>query len=284
MTSGEPRVSVVVPVYNGERYLGACIDSVLAQTAGDFELIVSDNASTDRTPDIAASFGDPRIRYRRNETNMGAVPNWNAGMAEARGRYLKLLCADDVLYAACLEREAAVLDDPSNAEVSLVTAVHDVIDESGRRIMSRGFRREGRVEGREAVRRMVRGGTNFVGEPSGALFRADAWRAAGPWDEASRYVVDVEMWVRLLLRGDLFVIGTPLSAFRVQRGSWSNELKERQTSDFRSLAEKLAADPGSGVGRADVALATFGAWRNSQLRRVFYKLYLSGPPAPAEKQ
>jgi glycosyltransferase involved in cell wall biosynthesis len=267
-----PRVSVVVPVYNGERYIAATLASVLEQEGVDLEVIVSDNASTDATADIVACLDDPRIRYARNDTNLGAVPNWNIGMERVRGEYVKLLCADDLVYPGSLARQVSVLDE--NPDVVITCGPHDVIDENGEHVLMRGFKHRGRMAGAEAIRRMARTGTNLVGEPSNVLIRAEACHAAGPWDEASRYVVDQEMWMRLLLLGDLFVTEGPLSAFRVQRGSWSNQLAGNQTGDVRALLHKLAADPRYGVSGLDVALGTIGAWRNTQMRRAFYAVYL----------
>jgi glycosyltransferase involved in cell wall biosynthesis len=276
VSTDAPRISVVVPVYNNGPYIAETLQRVLDQTVGDYEIVVTDDASADRSAEIVASFSDPRIRFIRNERNAGAVPNWNRGMAEARGRYVKLLCADDLLYPTCLERQAAVLDDPANAGVALVTAAHDVVDEGGKRIMVRGLRSEGCMSGAEVIRRIARSGTNHIGEPSGVMFRADAYRAVGPWVEDARYVVDLDMWVRLLTVGDLYVVGETLSAFRVQRGSWSNALTHTQTADMRRLLERMADDGAYGVTRADATLGAFGAWRNSLMRRVFYRVFLRG--------
>lgn len=280
MNAPAPRVSVVIPVFNCDRYLGAALGSVLAQTGVDFDVLVSDNASTDRTAEIVRSFGDERVRYLYSTENVGAVPNWNAGMAQATGEYVKLFHADDLLYDGCLAKQAAVLD--ANPGVALMCGPHDIIDERGRRVMTRGLRRPGVIGGREAVRMMARRGTNLIGEPSGVMMRTSAYRAAGPFTESARYVVDLEMWVRLLLEGDLYVMAETLSAYRIQRGSWSNDLAASQTGDFRALLRQLAADPRFGVSGIDVALGTLGAWRNTKLRRVFYALYLRGEAPDAE--
>jgi glycosyltransferase involved in cell wall biosynthesis len=269
-----PKISVVVPVYQGERFIADCVRSVLEQTEDDWELIVIDNGSTDHTADVVAWFPDPRIRFVLNAPNTGAVSNWNRGMEEARGRYLKLLCADDLLYPACLEKQAAVLDDPANEGVSLVTAQHIVIDPSGRRIVERGFDRNGRVPASVAIRRMARSGTNLVGEPGGVMFRAEAYAAAGPFAEEARYVVDLDMWMRLLLHGDAYVIDESLSAFRVQGESWSNALASRQTSDVADMLKRFAEDGRFGIAALDVRLGTLGAWRNTQSRRLFYRMFL----------
>lgn len=107
--AGIPRVSVAVPVYNGEAFLREALDSVLAQTFSDFELVISDNASTDATPDICTEYRarDSRVRYLRNSVNIGAYPNVNRLVHLARAPYFKLANADDrahpELLAGCVE-------------------------------------------------------------------------------------------------------------------------------------------------------------------------------------
>lgn len=104
-----PRLSIGLPVYNGENYLAAALGSLLDQSFGDFELIIADNASTDRTAEICRVFvaGDTRIRYQRNENNIGAAANYNLTLRQARGEYFKWAAHDDICLpdylAACLE-------------------------------------------------------------------------------------------------------------------------------------------------------------------------------------
>jgi glycosyltransferase involved in cell wall biosynthesis len=135
-----PRVSVGIPVYNGERYLQTAIESVLAQNYQDFELIISDNASTDRTPEICSAFAkcDSRIRYFRNETNIGAIPNFNNVFTLARGELFKWLSCDDACYPNFLSRAVEVLDGSAQS-VALVYTSCEVIDEAGE---SQGIQRE----------------------------------------------------------------------------------------------------------------------------------------------
>jgi glycosyltransferase involved in cell wall biosynthesis len=121
-----PRVSIGLPVYNGEKYLEESIESILAQTYTDFELIISDNASTDRTPEICAKYckRDPRIRYSRNQTNIGGANNTNLTFQLARGEYFRWAAHDDVCAPQLLERCVAELDRDPN--VFLVYA--DIIE------------------------------------------------------------------------------------------------------------------------------------------------------------
>ena len=88
MASG-PLVSVCIPVYNGEKYIGETIESVLKQTFKDFELVVCNNCSTDHTLDVVSKYQDPRIRVVTNEQNVGMVGNWNVCLKEARAKNIK---------------------------------------------------------------------------------------------------------------------------------------------------------------------------------------------------
>jgi glycosyltransferase involved in cell wall biosynthesis len=88
MRKSNPKVSVCIPVYNCEAYLANTIRSVLAQSLTDFELVIIDNASTDRTAEIISGFEDPRLRSLRNEKNLGMMGNWNRCLEEARGEFI----------------------------------------------------------------------------------------------------------------------------------------------------------------------------------------------------
>jgi len=129
-----PRVSIGLAVYNGEDFLDEAITSLLAQTYTDFELIISDNASTDRTEEICRKHaaGDPRIRYSRNDENIGGVNNENRTFRLARGEYFRLAAHDDVCEPELLERCVAVLDERPEVVVCHTAMVS--IDADGHRI------------------------------------------------------------------------------------------------------------------------------------------------------
>jgi glycosyltransferase involved in cell wall biosynthesis len=127
-----PTVSIGLPVYNGENYLRDMLDSILSQTLIDFELIISDNASTDSTRAICRSYAkkDSRIRYHRNEENLGAAWNFNQVFHLARGKYFQWACHDDVWTSTLLERYVQVLDQMS--DVVLCYSKTAFIDEHGK--------------------------------------------------------------------------------------------------------------------------------------------------------
>ena len=105
-TSRSPRLSIGIPVYNGESFLAQALDSLLAQTFHDFEIVISDNASTDRTPEICHAYvqRDPRVRYVRNPLNLGSVPNFNRVFEPSTAPLFKWAAHDDLHHETYLER------------------------------------------------------------------------------------------------------------------------------------------------------------------------------------
>jgi glycosyltransferase involved in cell wall biosynthesis len=126
-----PRVTIGLPVYNGDNFLRDAVVSILSQTYEDFELIVSDNASTDETEAICREYGnlDSRVRYIRHTQNRGAAPNYNFVFEQARGEYFKWAAHDDVVHPSFLERAVEALDE--HPEVALVYSKVREIDEHG---------------------------------------------------------------------------------------------------------------------------------------------------------
>jgi glycosyltransferase involved in cell wall biosynthesis len=129
--SASPRVSIGLPVLNGERFLAGALESLLAQSFTDFELIVSDNASTDGTEDIcrACADRDSRVRYSRADVNLGAAANFNRVFQGARGEYFKWAAHDDLIAPTWLARTVEVLDEDPSAVLCQSTV--STIDENG---------------------------------------------------------------------------------------------------------------------------------------------------------
>lgn len=135
MSENRPRVSIGLPVYNGERYLDEAIRSVLDQSYIDFELLISDNASTDGTEEIcrSAAASDPRVVYLRNDENLGAAPNYNRLVDLSNGEYFKWIAHDDGCAPEFLEQCVRVLDNEPEVVICysktiLLDEVGDVLD------------------------------------------------------------------------------------------------------------------------------------------------------------
>lgn len=273
-----PRVSVCIPTYRGAETLAAAIESVLAQTHADFELIVVDDASPDDTAAVVARFTDPRLRYVRNMRNLGPEGNWNHCLALARGTYFKLLPHDDLLRRDCLERQVAVLDADTGGHIAFAFSARDVIGRGGEVLLAgRGVpgAPSGRIGGDELLRRCLRHGTNVIGEPGAVLFRRTLGAIVGGFDARYPYVVDFDYWTRLLEHGDAWYDAEALASFRVWRGSWSVAIGAGQRADFNRFMAGLDA-------RARLAAAT--PWDrlcgcvtpalNNLARLGFYRLFV----------
>jgi glycosyltransferase involved in cell wall biosynthesis len=173
-----PTLTVGLPVYNGARYLPEALDALLAQTYTDYELVISDNASTDETADVCRAYAarDERIRYVRQPVNIGAVPNHNYLIDQARGKYFKWASHDDLYEPDLLRRCVQVLDE--QPEVVLAHSWDAMIGEDGEVLRVTPY-----VMDTENPRPSVRlhdmlytpGGNDFYG-----VVRTDALRRVGP--------------------------------------------------------------------------------------------------------
>lgn len=181
----DPLVSVLMTAHNRENYIAEAVESVLASRFTDFELIVVDDCSTDRTVEIARRYtSDPRVRLFENEKNLGDYPNRNRAASHARGKYLKYLDSDDTIYAHGLEVMVAALEKFPEAGFGL------------ERPDLPGQPYPVAVSPVEAYREHFLGEGLFGCGPSGTLIRTEAFRAVGGFCEM-RWVSDTDLWLRL---------------------------------------------------------------------------------------
>lgn len=127
-----PKVSVILPVYNAEKYLAAAIDSILQQTFTDFELLLINDGSTDSSEQIIQRYNDPRIVYVRNESNQGLIYSLNKAIDLAKGEYIARMDADDVALPERFSEQTTFLDNQKN--VGIVATVIDFINETDSKI------------------------------------------------------------------------------------------------------------------------------------------------------
>jgi len=277
MRPSPPLVSVCIPTYRGGAYLAAAIESVLKQSLTDLELIVIDDQSPDDTEAIVRGFDDPRLRYVRNESNLGPQGNWNRCLELATGRYFKLLPHDDLLERSCLERQVGVLQADTAERLALVFSSRDVLGPKGQKLAWRGYvgqRSDAILDSNTLVRACIRGGTNLIGEPGAVLFRRSLAQRTGPFDASNPYVIDLDYWFRLLAHGDACYLAAPLASFRVSGQQWSVELGRRQAADFMAFVHRISAQLALRPSGLDLVSARVMATINNLARRVFYSVYL----------
>lgn len=256
MTADKPTFTVVIPLYNTERYIAETLDSVLAQTFCDFEVVVVDDASTDRGPDIVESYValDHRVRMVTQE-NRGLAGARNTGVREARGCYIAFLDADDLWLPEKLELHLAHLE--AAPEVGLSFAPSLFIDEWGERL---GLAQKPQLHDIDAEHLFCR---NPVGNGSAPVMRREALddlafeieAAEGArvcwFDESFRQSEDIECWTRLAAttRWRLDGIARPLTLYRVNNTGLSANI-DKQLATWRRFRDKIALISPQLVARA----------------------------------
>lgn len=271
-----PRVSVCIPTWCGGHFLSLAIESVLAQTWQDFELIVIDDASPDDTSHrVERHMADPRVRYLRNARNLGPQGNWNRCLEAARGEFIKLLPHDDLLAADCLQRQVDALD--RHPEAVLAFGARRIIDSHGRRLLvKRPPWHSGPVSARQVLLGCVRAGTNLVGEPGAVLFRRSAATAAGSFDASIPYVLDLDYWTRLLAHGDACCDRAAVASFRISHQSWSVAIGRKQAEEFERFIDRIARQPHVLANTRDRFVGRTRAKANGLARRLVYAFTLPG--------
>lgn len=262
--AGQPLVSIVVPVLDGEEYLRQSLDSILAQTHPALEVIVMDDGSTDGTPAIVAEYGD-RLRYVRQKRTRGIYGNANDGIALSHGDFVGVFHADDVYLPEMVEREVEWLRAHPSAGAVFCSDVF--VDRAGNEVGR--LRLPSELAGSRPLRyEQVLNGllthkNAFLRCPT-ALVRASVYAELGGYrDEEFRNTSDLEMWLRISRSHEIGVLDEHLLLYRRGHGSSSERYHRVRTDPARSF-RILDLELGSG-GRA---VATADALRAYEAHRA----------------
>jgi hypothetical protein len=230
--SSDPRVSVVVPCYNAERYLAAALDSALAQESVAVEVLVADDGSTDGSRDVLARYaGRVRVLY---QDHLGPSAARNACIGQARGDYVALLDADDRFCPGKLARQAALLD--TRPDVGLVYTGWSVVDADGVPLPYQGWSRE---EG-DVFRRLLLGN---LAHPVAVMLRRSLVVDARGFDESLPVNEDWDLFLRLGRLGVRWAcVDEPLCEYRVHGGQSHRRAHLVYVTRLRIL-ERVFADP-----------------------------------------
>jgi len=273
-----PKVSVLIPVYNGMPYIKEAVQSVLNQEWKDLELIFSDNMSTDGTWEYIQKLAEEYnfVRCYRNERNLGMVGNWNRALEYARGEYIKVLPADDRLLPGCLEKQVRILD--QYPEVELVCGPKHVIDYKGRYLFTKRFFKKNRIlDRKESVRKVIRSGSNNIGEGGCVMFRRRILEKAGGFEDDIFYVEDIQLWFKILLHGKLYVMSEPVAEFRISGISLSVQRSGEQLKGWWAFIDKFRKNKSYGITLWD---AIIGKIKNFVLffvkQLIYFLLRITG--------
>lgn len=207
-------ISVCIPVYNCEKYIGIAIESVLNQTYTDLEIIIVDNHSTDKTWEIINTFAknDQRISVYQNDSNLGMVGNWNRVVSFAQGKYIKMLNSDDTLEPESIETFVRILDE--HPKVSLVTSFEQFIGDRHDVRKMPNFPAIYELNGRTVQKHLFQFG-NWIGCPTAIMLRRKDL-GTKPFNPLWKsWMLDLDMWFKLLAVGNLYVVPKILSHTRI---------------------------------------------------------------------
>lgn len=229
-TAQEPLVCVLTPVYNGERYLGECIDSVLRQTYRNWRYIIVNNRSTDRSREIAESYAarDGRITVLNPDEFLKAMPNWNRTIRQLppEAKYCKFVHADDFLFPECISRMVEVAEEYPT--VGIVGAY---------RLRGKGIQSDGLpypatvMPGREVCRRTLWGGFYVFGTPTNILYRSDVIDLHSDFYDEDLIHSDVDAAYSILRRHDFGFVHQVLSYSRQHEESHTSTVAYRYATN-----------------------------------------------------
>ena len=213
-----PKVSVIMSVYNGEKYLHEAVESILNQTFKDFEFIIINDGSTDKTGDILESYADERMVII-NQDKTGLTRALNSGLSLARGEYFARMDADDVSLPERLEQQLAFLD--KNTDVALVGCNFYEIDDSGNIVA----KKEVTLENEEIKWQLLF--HNCFGH-STTVFRKECFSAVGGYNENIVYSQDYDLWLRISQRYNVGNLGEFLHKWRLNKSKGISMVKSQE--------------------------------------------------------
>ncbi|MBC2774689.1 glycosyltransferase [Rhizobium sp. AQ_MP] len=214
-TAGHPLVSVCIPSYNHEKYIGACIESILRQTVSDFEIVITDDCSNDGSVALIRSIDDPRIRLFESAVNQGPAVAANNNILNARGEYLCLLASDDLFHPKKIEKQLAYLT--ANPEVAAAFSYMRYVDEAGQELPDHPGYSWIEVDNqpREVwLRRFFEKG-NLLSAPT-VMIRRSVLDKVGFFDPRFLQTQDFDLWIRVCLQSEIHVLPERLVDYRVR--------------------------------------------------------------------
>ena len=253
-----PRVSVIIPTYNQASYLSEAVESALAQSYQDLEVIVIDDGSTDNTPEVASGF-PPGVIYIRQE-NQGVSTARNNGIEMAKGEYLAFLDSDDIMLEGALQKSVDFLD--QHPEAGFCYGQVYRMDDKGRTLRligSRGAKTSCIRDGKEQIALML-----FRGDitPSTVLARRFCFEEVGLFNTTLHIGEDIDMWLRLAMRYSVGYIAEPLAKYRVHP----------QSATIKGNFEALESSQTAFVKRA-LDGVEFGPRYKHLRRKAYFGLY-----------
>ncbi len=250
-----PTVSICIPTYNGENSIVDTVRSVLAQTMVDFEIIISDDGSSDGTEAAVKQLNDDRIHFYPAEKRGGPVANCNRALSLAKGKYLKVLMQDDLLEPEHLEQAVKCFE--SDPEIVMTTCSTNIIDGKGKVTMVRRHCSKDAVfDGISYAKRSLHG-RNIFGEPSIICYRREVYDSGVRYREKYKFNFDWDFSIRAVTGKKIAYISKPLAAFRISDTSISGNYYKKNKRLIYNENMELFNDHKQALGLTGLDLFIF---------------------------
>lgn len=287
--NSNPKVTVLMSVYNGEKYLHEAIDSILNQTFKNFEFLIINDGSTDETKKILKSYNDPRIIILENETNIGLTRSLNRGLRIAKGEYIARQDADDISMTERLKKQVSFLE--RNKNIGLVGTYCYVINEKGTML----YKTKSPLKHENILKFLTRGSVFAHGS---VIFRKVLLEKVGAYREEFKSSQDYDLWLRFIentkascLSEFLYkwrLIPTSISAtqriqqeeyaslaldFALERKVYGKDTlqKAKETGKEIDLSENFKE---KGLGNEDIMIKSYDFWEKRLIKRNKFREFL----------
>jgi len=226
-----PKITVLMPIFNGERFVREAVESILNQTFTDFEFLIIDDGSTDSSIEIIAAYDDPRIRLVANGKNLGVTASLNRGIDLAAGEYIARMDCDDISLPSRLAEEVAYLD--QNPDCAMVAVLVVMTDEDG---IDRGAWLDDRKTSSHAAIHRFLPRANCIAHPGIMIRKSILSRYR--YNDLQRVAQDYDLWLRMCADGLVIAkLAKPLLNYRVYATSVTS-LSNRRIPDFKNVRTK----------------------------------------------
>lgn len=238
----QPTVSILLPVYNGEQYVRQAIKSVLEQSFCDWELIIQDDCSTDKTVSLVNEFSDPRVFVSCNEHNLHIAGNLNAALSRARGRFIQLLAQDDRLLPNCLATQVKFME--SHPEIGFSFCTPFLINETGERLVNGSHAWDAQYRDTPEICESYLGILLLFnygclpGSISTVIIRRHCLEQIGGFDTTYRICLDWDLWIRLARTSGFGFVKKRLTEIREhakQESRNPSRVRDRIVETYRCL-------------------------------------------------
>ena len=264
-------ILVFVPTYNSEKYLRQCLDSVLKQTFQDWQCVISDDASTDKSVEIAKEYEkkDTRFKVLTHEKNVGAANNWNRAKENNNSFATKILCADDYIFHNSLALQYNLL---KRFNTSIVFSERKILFPSGRSLHPKLPKYGQSLSFNEAFSLYIKSGRNIFGEPVSALFKTDSLISSKTFNSNFEFALDTFCYAAIANNENVTFDSNIVGVFRVSKSQWSYKMRSEQFFHDFEFIDHLIREEGVKISRLNVILGKVKVLLANMIRILIYKL------------